>query len=119
MKISIQRIYADSSKNDGTRVLVDRIWPRGISKEDADLDYWWKDVAPSTELRKWFNHEEAKWPEFKERYLIELEDRKEAVVSFLESLDLRKTVILLYGAKDKNHNQAVVLKEYLLEVYSK
>ncbi len=119
MMVCIKRIYDETSDDDGIRLLVDRLWPRGISKERARLDHWWKEVAPTTELRKWFNHEEAKWPEFRKRYLAELEGKSDEVVSFLESLDLTKKLVLLYGAKDENHNQAVVLKEFILNYYSK
>ncbi len=119
MEIITQRIYMDIIDNDGIRVLVDRIWPRGISKKQARLDHWWKELAPGTELRKWFNHDEAKWQEFKKRYLVELESKTKVIVSLLEDLDYSKKIILLYGAKDENHNQAVVLKEYILNYYSK
>tara|TARA_R110000850_G_scaffold24110_3_gene70957 strand:- start:1451 stop:1810 length:360 start_codon:yes stop_codon:yes gene_type:complete len=119
MEIVLQRIYAETTENEGTRILVDRIWPRGISKEQARLDHWWKEFAPGTELRKWFNHDEAKWQEFKKRYLVELQSKKKVIASLLEDLDFSKKLILLYGAKDENHNQAVVLKEYILNYYSK
>jgi len=115
MHITIKRIYDDKDSDDGIRILVDRLWPRGISKEDANLDDWWKEVAPSDELRKWFDHDPEKWPEFKKKYKKELNDQKSELSEKVDALDLRKTIILLYGTKDEEHNQAVVLKEYLEE----
>lgn len=113
MHIKIKRIYEDKNTDDGIRILVDRLWPRGISKEDAHLDDWWKEVAPSTELRKWFDHDEDKWPEFKKKYRKELDEMKSELSEKTDALDLRKSIVLLYGAKDEKHNQAVVLKAYL------
>lgn len=115
MHIKIKRIYDDKSTDDGIRILVDRLWPRGISKEDANLDDWWKEIAPSNELRKWFDHQEDKWSGFKMKYKKELDDMKSELSDKVDALDLRKSIILLYGAKDEEHNQAVVLKEYLEE----
>ncbi|MBV7389941.1 MULTISPECIES: DUF488 domain-containing protein [Enterococcus] len=113
--IKIKRIYQEAEKNDGYRVLVDRIWPRGISKERAQLDLWLKQVAPSTELRKWFNHDETKFSEFKTRYLAELAEGEaaSALMQLKEIVATQDTVTLLYGAKDQVDNQAVVLKEVL------
>jgi uncharacterized protein YeaO (DUF488 family) len=107
--ITIKRIYEEPSDSDGYRVLVDRLWPRGVKKEAARLDEWNKDVAPSTELRHWFNHEQDKFTEFRRRYFEEL------TVSGAAANLKKKTgkVTLLYGAKDTEHNQAVVLKEFL------
>lgn len=114
-EIKIERIYG-SVRSEGTyRILVDRLWPRGISKEKAAIDEWWKDIAPSTELRKWFGHDPAKYAEFRARYLGELDenayaaDCKKRIETFLKERD----VILLYGAKDGEHSQAPVLKEWL------
>lgn len=106
-----KRIYQDASPDDGCRVLVERLWPRGISKERARLDLWLKDVAPSPELRKWYGHEEARWPEFRRRYLAELHDRREAVAQLL---DLLKTedVTLIYASQSEQ-NSAAVLEEFL------
>ena len=104
----LARIY-DKHIPDGKRVLVDRVWPRGISKEDAKLDEWLKDVAPSTELRKWFNHDSDKFSEFKKKYREEL--RNNEAVQALK--DMNGSVVLLYGAKDEVHNHATVLKEFL------
>lgn len=106
----LARIY-DKHIPDGKRVLVDRVWPRGISKEDAKLDEWLKDVAPSTELRKWFNHDSDKFSEFKKKYREEL--RNNEAVQALK--DMNGSVVLLYGAKDEVHNHAIVLKEFLEE----
>ncbi|QIH77411.1 DUF488 family protein [Macrococcoides canis] len=106
----LARIY-DKYIPDGKRVLVDRIWPRGISKEDADLDEWLKDIAPSSDLRKWFNHDPDKFSDFKKKYKDELKDND--AVKGLK--DMKGTIVLLYGAKDEKHNHAVVLKEFLEE----
>lgn len=110
--IAIKRIYESASKDDGFRVLVDRIWPRGVSKADAAVDLWAKDLAPSTGLRKWFGHDPAKWTEFKDRYRKELEDRGPALDDLVDKAG-DGPMTLLYGAKDTEHNQAVVLKEVL------
>ena len=108
----MKRIYEEASPSDGRRVLVDRLWPRGINRESARIDDWLKDGAPSNELRKWFGHEPEKWAEFKRRYREELKG-KETVLADLRALDRKGTVTLLYGAKDTEHNQAVALKEFL------
>ncbi|AGQ07867.1 MULTISPECIES: DUF488 domain-containing protein [Acinetobacter] len=114
MNIQIKRTYDDVSGDDGKRILVDRLWSRGISKENAHLDLWLKEIAPSTELRKWFHTESAEhWDEFKQRYLKELETNP-AVKELLEIVSHHK-VTLLYSAKDVEHNHAIILKEYLLE----
>ncbi|WP_295747578.1 DUF488 family protein [uncultured Limosilactobacillus sp.] len=115
MQLKIERIYTKPVDLDGYRILVDRLWPRGISKVNAHLDWWAKQVGPSNELRKWFGHDPAKYDEFKQRYLAELADNpaltelKEKVTAQLATTN----VILLYGAKDEQHNQAVILKELL------
>ncbi len=115
MDIQIKRIYEPPSEDDGQRVLVDRLWPRGMSKEKAQLDQWAKELAPSTELRKWSGHDPDKWEEFRERYISELQDKSDEVQAFLDGLEGDK-VTLLYGARDEEHNQAVVLAEYLRSV---
>ena len=112
MKIQVKRIYEDAANRDGHRLLVDRVWPRGVSKENAHLDDWNKDIAPSTELRKWFDHKEDRFPEFKKKYKKELSKQTEPLKE-IASIAKEKQVTLLFGAKDENHNQAVVLKEYL------
>ncbi|WP_066729743.1 DUF488 domain-containing protein [Desulfuromonas sp. DDH964] len=112
MEIAVKRAYEEPSAKDGRRILVDRIWPRGRSKEVMQLDAWLKEVAPSDELRKWFGHEPEKWPEFKRRYFAELDDHPEAVAE-LRGLLGRGRVTLVFGARDEAHNNAVALKEYL------
>ena len=111
-KIEIKRIYDTPSNDDGYRILVDRIWPRGVSKEDAKLDEWNKDIAPTSELRKWFDHDPKKFEEFNEKYRKELEDKKDDLNDICEKAK-SQTVTLLYGAKDTEHNQAVVLQKVL------
>jgi uncharacterized protein YeaO (DUF488 family) len=111
--ILLKRIYEPYSKQDGYRILIDRLWPRGISKEKAHLDFWLKDIAPSTELREWFNHEEKKWEEFKKKYMKELKKNEEATSQLKEILKKHKKVTILFGAKDEEHNQAVVIEEFL------
>lgn len=111
--INIKRIYSSPSTDDGTRVLVDRLWPRGISKEDAKIDHWLKEVAPCNELRKWFAHDQAKWEDFKDKYKTELDNRKEQLEDLRAIVNENKNITLLYAAKDEDHNNAVVLKEYL------
>ena len=110
MKINIKRVYAKPSDADGKRILIDRLWPRGLSKEKACVDLWLKDIAPSTELRKWFGHDPHKWDEFKQRYLKELKANSEAVEVLKQELSKGK-VTLVYGAKDEAHNDAVVIQE--------
>lgn len=107
-----KRIYEEYSEDDGYRVLVDRLWPRGISKEDAKLDEWLKEVAPSTELRKWYGHDIEKFEAFRQRYHAELNEKKE-VLNRLLGIAGHQKVTLLYAARDEQHNQAVVLREYL------
>lgn len=111
-QIAIKRVYDAPSPDDGQRVLVDRLWPRGVSKEDAKLTEWVKGVAPSDELRKWFGHDPEKWGEFQTRYRAELKDRGEAVQE-LRDLAAKGKLTLLYGAHDEAHNNAVVLADYL------
>ncbi|MGH7736348.1 MAG: DUF488 domain-containing protein [Candidatus Tyrphobacter sp.] len=110
--IALKRAYEKAARGDGFRILVDRLWPRGIKKEDLHLDAWAKDLAPSTKLRKWFAHDEAKWPEFRKRYRAELaaSDARTAIRALLASAKDKKTITLLYGAKDREHNEAVVLR---------
>lgn len=112
--IKLKRIYDPYAGSDGKRVLVDRLWPRGIKKEAARLDLWLKDIAPSDALRKWFAHDPSRWQEFKKRYRKELEDRQE-LISDLRAEARRKTVTLLFSAKDTERNNAVALKEIIDE----
>lgn len=110
--IRIKRVYDPPDKDDGTRVLVDRLWPRGLRKEDAALTLWLKEIAPSPELRMWFGHDPARWIEFDRRYRAELKKNDEAVGQ-LGELVKRGPVTLLYAAHDTAHNQAIVLEMYL------
>ena len=112
MIITISRIYDTPRELQGFRVLVDRLWPRGVKKDEVHLDLWLKDIAPSDALRKWFGHDPAKWKSFKQRYFEELEN-KPAVLDHLIREAGSRSVVLLYGARDTEHNQAVALKEYL------
>lgn len=110
--LQIKRIYEPYDEKDGFRILVDRLWPRGISKEQAHIDEWEKEIAPSNELREWFNHDPAKFAEFKTRYQHELQEKKELLDAIRHKAQ-HKRVTLLYGAKDTEHNQARVLLDIL------
>lgn len=110
--IGIKRVYEPAAAGDGYRVLVDRVWPRGITKERAAVDLWLKQVAPSTELRKWFGHEPARWEEFRRRYGAELDDVR-ALLDDLRQHAAKAPLTLVYSARDEAHNQAVVLKQVL------
>lgn len=112
--IVTKRIYDTTSEDDGQRILIDRIWPRGLSKEDAHLDDWIKEVAPTNELRKWFGHDPIKFPEFEKRYRNELKGKSDLLLQIRERASKGK-VTLLYGAKDTEHNQAIVLQKVLKE----
>ena len=112
MKIKIKRVYEKPAKEDGKRILVDRLWPRGLTKRKASVDLWLKDIAPTTELRKWFSHDPDKWKEFRKRYHQELKKNKEQA-SLLKEQVRKGVVTLVYGAKDEVHNEALVLKEWL------
>ena len=112
-KLTIKRVYLPPAADDGQRVLVDRLWPRGVSKREAAIDVWLKDVAPSAGLRKWFGHDPAKWEEFRKRYLAELANNE--AVAELRALAKAGPLTLVYGAHDEEHNQARVLLELLQE----
>ncbi len=112
-EIQVKRIYEPADKTDGARILVDRLWPRGVSKVEAALDAWLKDIAPSTELREWFHHDDTLWSEFRKRYIAELHKAPEAVAELREWIK-KGRVTLLYAAHDEAHNNAVVLREYML-----
>src|SRR5947209_3301964 len=112
LEIKIKRIYAEPSNKDGTRILVDRLWPRGVSKEKARLDMWLKELAPTTELRKWFSHDPSKWADFQARYRLELQPKRELLMHLKERA-AQGRVTLLYGAKDESHNEAAVLQALL------
>lgn len=112
MKLQTKRAYDAPEKSDGIRILVDRLWPRGLSRDKAALDLWLKGIAPSTELRQWYAHQPEKWPEFLRRYFAELERHPE-VVAELRGAAGKSTATLLYAAKDAEHNNAQALLEYL------
>jgi len=111
--IRIKRVYEAPDSRDGFRILVDRLWPRGLSRETARIDLWMKDIAPSTALRKWFAHEPEKWPVFRQRYLAELEQNRQLLEALVELAGKHKRTTLLYAASDKDHNNATVLLEAL------
>lgn len=111
-EIRTKRVYDAPAKSDGFRVLVDRVWPRGVSKEKAAVDLWMKEIGPSTELRKWFNHDLKRWAEFRERYRAELGERAE-LLDELSGHAAKGPLTLVFSAKDEEHNQAVALKEVL------
>lgn len=111
--IKLKRAYDPPAADDGTRILVDRLWPRGISKEKAALDHWMKDIAPSTELRQWFAHDPERWEEFRRRYAAELRQHSDLVTE-LRSLARHGQITLVHAAHDEAHNDAVVLRDVLL-----
>jgi uncharacterized protein YeaO (DUF488 family) len=117
MSIAVKRAYEAPSEKDGRRILVDRVWPRGVGKEELRLDAWYRELAPSTPLRKWFGHDPERWSEFQKRYRAELQqpDAREALQE-LATMAKRGKVTLVYGARDEEHNQAVVLRDYLKKI---
>jgi uncharacterized protein YeaO (DUF488 family) len=112
MPIDLKRAYDPPAKSDGRRILVDRMWPRGVAKDDLRIDAWLKDLAPSTELRKWFGHDPTKWDEFRKRYARELEQRSQALEELLGKARTGH-VTLVFSARDTEHNNAVALREHL------
>ncbi|MGH9765929.1 MAG: DUF488 domain-containing protein [Blastocatellia bacterium] len=110
--IKLKRAYEKPAKDDGERILVERLWPRGLSKAQAKLDLWLKEIAPSAELREWFGHEPDRWAEFRRRYLKELKQKTD-LVSLLKRLTKKGTVTLIYAARDEEHNGALVLRQFL------
>lgn len=112
LKITTKRAYEPPARDDGVRILVDRLWPRGVSKDSARIDLWLKEVAPTATLRKWFGHDRSKWSEFRSRYFRGLDQNPQAVDRLLELVH-KGRVTLVFGAKDEKHNNAVALKEYL------
>ena len=112
MTIAIKRIYEPASRSDGMRILVDRMWPRGLKKDEARIDLWLKEVAPTTSLRRWFDHRPERWEKFQERYSAELSDNPD-LTELRDLVKKSKRVTLLYSARDEAHNQAVVLAGYL------
>lgn len=113
MSIQIRRAYEPSRRGDGYRVLVDRVWPRGVSKEELDLDEWRREIAPSTRLRQWFGHQPERWKAFQERYFAELDEKQDAVRDLVKRAREGR-ITLVYGARDEEHNQAVALRTYVL-----
>ena len=114
MEIKVERIYNNPRGNRTFRILVDRLWPRGLSKDQVKVDLWQKDIAPSNSLRKWFSHDERKWNEFKDRYFKELEKNAELLSTIIDRAKV-EPITLLYGAKEQKFNNAMALKEYLEE----
>lgn len=112
MPVKIKRIYEKASADDGYRVLIDRLWPRGVKKNEAHIDVWQKEIAPSHELRKWFQHDPSKWKEFKRRYYLELETQTE-LVKALSTRATSETVTIVFAARDEQHSNAQALKELL------
>ncbi len=114
MSIKVKRAYEKPEKSDGFRILVDRLWPRGLTKEKAKIDLWLKEIAPRNELRKWFNHDPVKWNLFKEKYKKELIEENRDLIEQIEKVEKENnTITLLYSAKDEKHNNAVALAEVL------
>ncbi len=114
MELRTRRIYEPPSRSDGKRILIDRLWPRGLSRERARIDYWAKDVAPSSELRRWYRHDPDKWPEFRERYFAELDANPEGVAALRAELGTGP-VTIVFGSKQERLNNATALLEYLKE----
>ncbi|MGV8923426.1 MAG: DUF488 domain-containing protein [Thermomonas sp.] len=112
MDIQLKRVYEMPDAADGKRILVERLWPRGLTKDKAHVDVWLKEIAPSTELRKWFDHDPAKWTEFKKRYRAELRDNGEQVARLKDEIGNKKAT-LVYGSRDEVHNAAIVLMDFL------
>lgn len=112
MVIKIKRVYEPVAKDDGFRILIDRLWPRGLAKEKAHIDLWLKEIAPSNYLREWFAHDSIKWPEFKKRYFEELKNKNEQIEVILDRAK-SGNVTLVYSAREKHYNDAVALKEFL------
>lgn len=112
MNIKIKRAYEQPDKDDGKRILVDRLWPRGLTKEQAKVDLWLKEIAPSTELRKWFGHDPDKWKRFRGRYETEI-SHKDDLINMLKRQAGEGTITLIYAARDERHNEALVLKQFL------
>lgn len=112
MRLQLKRVYETPADIDGMRILVDRLWPRGLSKADAQIDFWAKEVAPSNELRHWYQHEQEKWPEFQRKYIIELQNHPEAVQELITQIG-NGNATLLFASKETSINNAAVLKDYL------
>lgn len=111
--VKLKRVYDEPMATDGIRVLVDRLWPRGVKKQVAAIDLWAKDIAPSTELRKWFGHDPARWKEFERRYSAEIRQHVE-LLDKIRKLALRGIVTLIYAARDREHNEAIIIRDMLV-----
>ncbi|KKR33008.1 MAG: hypothetical protein UT64_C0016G0005 [Candidatus Falkowbacteria bacterium GW2011_GWF2_39_8] len=114
--IKVKRVYDSQNEEDGIRILVDRLWPRGLSKEKAKVDLWLKELAPSSDLRNWFNHEPYKWYEFKRRYYAELEDKK-LILKLIHKEVKKQNVTLLYSSREEKYNDAMALKQFILKYH--
>jgi uncharacterized protein YeaO (DUF488 family) len=112
--LRLKRVYEPAARDDGVRVLIDRLWPRGLTKDKAAIDHWMKEIAPSSELRKWFGHDPDRWVEFRNRYMEELRQHT-GLLDQIQNLAKKGTVTLLFGAHDEEHNDAVVLQEVLVK----
>jgi len=112
MQLQLKRVYEPLADSDGMRILVDRLWPRGLSKSEAKIEFWAKEVAPSTELRRWYQHEQEKWPEFQRKYITELQNNPDAVHELIAKIG-NENATLLFASKETSLNNAAVLKEYL------
>jgi uncharacterized protein YeaO (DUF488 family) len=119
LTIRVERIYDNPTGGDSFRILVDRLWPRGLSKDKVRVDPWQKDIAPSNTLRKWFGHDEKKWDEFKHKYFKELDKNNDVVNTIIKTAQDQNSITLLYSTKEKRFNNAVALKEYLEEKFKK
>src|SRR5487761_205218 len=113
--LKLKRIYEAPEPSDGCRILVDRVWPRGVSKERAEIALWLKEIAPSAGLRKWFGHDPKRWPEFQKRYRRELQDKTDLAARIRQLEKEHRVVTLLFGARDEERNQAVVLRDFLAQ----
>lgn len=113
VEIHLKRIYEPGSRDDGFRIFVDRLWPRGLKKSEAGVDLWVREIAPTTELRKWFNHDPERWTEFVADYNFQLKKNEKVAGELVDLIKIHKKVSLLYAAKDEEHNNALVLKRYL------
>lgn len=116
--INVKRAYEKAAKSDGFRILVDRLWPRGLKKENAAIDLWLKDIAPSTKLRQWFNHDPQKWQEFQRQYALELKNKTE-IIDLILTHAKKKNVTLIFGSKEIEHNNATALQKILIKVSQK
>ncbi len=113
MEIGVRRVYEEPGRDDGVRVLVDRLWPRGLRRETAAIDHWWRELAPSDTLRRWFGHDPARWDGFRTRYAAELDARPEALAAARKDVAGAPRITLLFAARDEAHNNAVALRDYL------